>query len=88
MEFGNPTPKIEFAKRLIGTLSYAYLQQGDAVGLSLLRANKTDEIPAKRNPAQLQDILYTLGRAQASGKNSVIPQLHDLAEATKAEHRL
>lgn len=88
MEFGNPTPKIEFAKRLIGTLSYAYLQQGDAVGLSLLRANKTDEIPAKRNPAQLQDILYTLGRAQASGKNSVIPELHDLAEATKGRAQI
>ena len=37
---------------------------------------------------QLQDILYTLGRAQASGKNSVIPQLHDLAEATKSRAQI
>ena len=36
MKFGKPESKLEFAKKLIGTLSYAYLNQGDAVGLSLL----------------------------------------------------
>ena len=84
MKFGNPKPKIEYAKRLIGTLSYAYLHQGDAVGLSMLLSNKSDEIPARRNPAQLQDILYKLGKSKASGKGSVIPQLHDMAESIKS----
>ena len=84
MKFGKPESKFEFSKKLIGTLSYAYLNQGDAVGLSLLLPNKTEEIPARRNPSQLQDILHTLANAEASGKDQVIKQLHEVAESIKS----
>ena len=84
MKFGKPESKFEFSKKLIGTLSYAYLNQGDAVGLSLLLPNKTEEIPARRNPSQLQDILHTLSQAKASGKDQVIKQLHEVAESIKS----
>ena len=84
MKFGKPESKFEFSKKLIGTLSYAYLNQGDAVGLSLLLPNKTEEIPARRNPSQLQDILHTLAHAEASGKDQVIKQLHEVAESIKS----
>ena len=84
MKFGKPESKLEFAKKLIGTLSYAYLNQGDAVGLSLLLPKHTEDIPARRNPSQLQDILHTLDHAEASGKDQVIDQLHDVAETIKS----
>ena len=84
MKFGKPESKLEFAKKLIGTLSYAYLNQGDAVGLSLLLPEHTEDIPARRNPSQLQDILQTLGHAEASGKDQVIDQLHEVAESIKS----
>ena len=85
MKFGKPESKLEFAKKLIGTLSYAYLNQGDAVGLSLAPKH-TEDIPARRNPSQLQDILHTLGNAEASGKDQVIDQLHEVAESIKSRH--
>ena len=88
MKFGKPKPKIEFAKKLIGTLSYMFLKQGDAVGLSLLLSKLTRDIPARRNPAQLQDILFNLGHAQASGKDQVIEQLHEVAESIKSRAQL
>ena len=84
MKFGKPESKLEFAKKLIGTLSYAYLNQGDAVGLSLLLPEHTEDIPARRNPSQLQDILHTLDHAEASGKDQVIDQLHEVAESIKS----
>ena len=84
MKFGKPESKLEFAKKLIGTLSYAYLNQGDAVGLSLLLPEHTEDIPARRNPSQLQDIFHTLDHAEASGKDQVIDQLHEVAESIKS----
>lgn len=84
MKFGKPESKLEFSKKLIGTLSYAYLNQGDAVGLSLLFPNRTEDIPARRNPSQLQDILHTLDHTEASGKDQVIDQLHEVAESIKS----
>ena len=35
MGFGEPENKLEFGKRLIATLTYLYLRQGDAVGLEV-----------------------------------------------------
>ena len=88
MKFGKPSSKFAFAKRLIGTLSYLYLQQGDAVGLSVLHPEKGEEIPARRSPAQLQDILYNLSQAQANGKSPVIDHLHQIAESIKSRAQL
>jgi uncharacterized protein (DUF58 family) len=88
MKFGKPESKLEYAKKLIGTLSYAYLNQGDAVGLSLLLPSVTEDIPARRNPSQLQDILHTLDYAKAKGKDRVIDQLHQVAESTKSRAQL
>ena len=35
MGFGEPENKLEFGKKLISTLTYLYLRQGDAVGLEV-----------------------------------------------------
>ena len=89
MKFGNPKSKLEYAKKLIGTLSYAYLNQSDALmGLSLLGPNVTEDIPARRNPAQLQAILQTLETAKTNEKDQVIDQLHQVAESIKSRAQL
>lgn len=88
MKFGKPKSKLEYAKKLIGTLSYAYLNQGDAVGLSLLRPSVTEDIPARRSPSQLQAILHTLDDAKAKGEDQVTDQLHQLAESIKSRAQL
>lgn len=84
MNFGKPISKLEYAKRMVGTLTYAYLNQGDAVGLSLLQASEHSVLPARRNPSQLHDILSTLGQAKASGNNQLVTQLHQVAETVKS----
>ena len=52
MKFGKPEAKFEFSKKLIGTLSYAYLNQGDAVRFVSLAAkqDRRDPCPEKSIP--------------------------------------
>ena len=84
MSFGNPMNKIEFSKRLIATLTYLYLRQGDAVGLTLIKSSGTTDLPSRRNPSQLQDIIQTLGATKAEGKDLLINQLHRSADSIKS----
>ena len=84
MSFGSPMNKIEFSKRLIATLTYLYLRQGDAVGLTLIKSSGTTDLPSRRNPSQLQDIIQTLGATKAEGKDLLINQLHRSADSIKS----
>ena len=54
----------------------------------MLHPEKGEEIPARRSPAQLQDILYNLSQAQANGKSPVIDHLHQIAESIKSRAQL
>ena len=36
MNFGNEISKFEYGKKIVATLSYLFLQQGDAVGMDLI----------------------------------------------------
>src|SRR5690349_13572821 len=47
---GNIT-KINYARRLAGTLCYLAVQQGDAVGISCVAKGIVRSIPPRRNPA-------------------------------------
>ena len=60
MGFGEPENKLEFGKRLIATLTYLYLRQGDAVGLEVPTSKSGPALPARRNPVQLQAVLKRL----------------------------
>ena len=84
MSFGKPKTKFEFAKSIIGTLSYLYLNQGDAVGLTTIQGKETLTLPARRNPSQLQDILETLGNSKSKGKDQLVSDLHDTADSLKS----
>jgi uncharacterized protein (DUF58 family) len=82
MAFGE-TRKIDYARRLAGTLAYITIHQGDAVGLVCSGQKASIEIPARRNPAHLKLIMETLEKSDAGGPTSLISTLHDLAEKVR-----
>ena len=72
--------RIEFAKKLGGTLAYLAAQQGDAVGLWGVGADKRQKIPAKRGASHLRLVLDQLTNLQASGQTTLLESLHEAAE--------
>lgn len=81
MAFGSEgMSKIDYAKRLAGTLGYLAVMQGDAVGLSCIADNIVTEIPPRRNPAHLSGVFDLLERAKPTGGTSLVRLLHELAD--------
>src|SRR5512134_3117230 len=61
MGFGSKgVSKIEFARKLAGSLAYLAIQQGDAVGLSCVANGIVRNIPPKRNPGHLMTVFDIL----------------------------
>lgn len=81
MGFGSTgITKIDFARRIAGTLSYLAVQQGDAVGLSCLADGIVRSLPPRRNPAHLRVVFDLLEQLKPEGPTTLIPVLHELAE--------
>lgn len=82
MDFGSTgVTKIEYARRLAGTLGYLAVQQGDAVGLSCVADGLIEDLPPRRNPAHLTSIFDILERTEPAGDTQLVPILHELAES-------
>ena len=75
----NGTTKLDYARRLSGTLAYLAAQQGDAVGLYCAAQSFVKEIPPKRNAAHLRSVLDELGNVQARGTTGLPDALHEVA---------
>jgi uncharacterized protein (DUF58 family) len=73
-------PKYEYASRVVANLSYLFVNQGDAVGLSLCREALHREIPPRRNPAHLSLIQQTLQELKPMGQTGLVDALHQVAE--------
>ncbi|MEW6304223.1 MAG: DUF58 domain-containing protein [Verrucomicrobiota bacterium] len=80
---GKGASKLDYARKLVASLAYLVVQQGDAAGLSLVADAKSIDIPARRNPVHLQTIFDTLETVEAKGKTELVQALHDLAEKTR-----
>ncbi len=81
MAFGsNGDTKLDYAKRLAGTLGYLAIMQGDAVGLSCIADDIVTEIPPRRNPAHLSVLFDLLEKAKPAGGTHLVRLLHELAE--------
>ena len=81
MAFGNEqTNKLDYARRVAGTLAYLASQQGDAVGLYCAGTQFIKEIPPKRNAAHLKHVLDELALAKADGETGLAEALHEAAE--------
>ena len=80
MGFGpNGATRLDYAKRLAGTLGYLAAQQGDAVGLWSM-AEPSVEIPAKRGASHLGLVLDQISGIQPVGGTTLVAALHDAAE--------
>ncbi len=84
MDFGSTdTTKLEYARKVAGSLGYLAVQQGDAVGLSCIAKGLVVNIPPKRNTAHLMTIFDILEQTQAKGETQLISVLHELAETIR-----
>ncbi len=83
MGFGSSGPsKLEYAKRLAGSLAYLAIQQGDAVGLTCIAERIVRTIPPRRTPSHLRGVNDEIEHAEAAGDTRLIEGLHEFAETT------
>lgn len=81
MEFGSKgATKIDYARKIAGSLGYLALQQGDAVGLSCVADGIVHHIPPRRNPAHLMRIFDVLENSKPRAGTDLVPVLHELSE--------
>lgn len=74
------TTKLDYARKLAGTLAYVAAGQGDAVGLFCAGEKFRKEIPPKRSGASLKRVLDELGTMQSHGETGLPAALHQAAE--------
>ena len=74
--------KLDYARRIAGTLAYMASRQGDAVGLYCAGKGFQKEIPPHRNPAHLRHVLDEVGKMQGQGETGLPEALHEAAEKT------
>jgi len=72
--------KLDYARRMIATLAYLVLHEGDAAGLLCAAGKAVAELPPRRNPVHLRTLLDLLENAQPKGETGLVRVLHDLAE--------
>jgi len=84
MEFGSgEITKIEYARKLAGSLGYLAVQQGDAVGVSCVADGVVRNLPPKRNPVHLSTFFDILEQAEPKGETKLASVLHELAETIR-----
>lgn len=84
MDFGSTgITKIEYARRIAGSLAYLAVQQGDAVGLSCVAEKIVRTIPPRRTPAHLRGLFDILDHAEPKGDTQLVSRLHELAETIR-----
>jgi uncharacterized protein (DUF58 family) len=71
--------RLDYARRLAGTLGYLAANQGDAVGLRCL-AETPVEIPARRGASHLGLVLDKMAEIRPTGGTTLLTALHDAAE--------
>jgi uncharacterized protein (DUF58 family) len=83
MGFGSTdVSKIEYARRMVGSLAYLAVQQGDAVGLTCIAEEIVRTLPPRRTPAHLRGIFDILENTSAMGDTQLVSRLHEFAETT------
>jgi uncharacterized protein (DUF58 family) len=84
MGFGSTgVTKIEYARKLAGSLGYLAVQQGDAVGVACVAKGVVRSLPPTRNPAHLPAFFDVLEEAKPQGETRLAEVLHELAETIR-----
>lgn len=72
--------KLDYAQRLLATLAYLIIRQGDAAGLLGIGTDTVLDLPPKRHPSHLQLLLDSLPALRRGGQTGLVEALHKLAE--------
>ena len=81
-ESSNPETmnKMEYARILVAALSYLFLKQYDAVGLSLFNERITNHVPPRSKPTHFNHILHELAILTPNGVTRLEDVIESLAE--------
>ena len=74
--------RLEYARRLAGTLGFLACRQGDAVGVTCVADGAVQHLPPRRSPAHLRLVLDVIEGASAQGPSRLADVLHELAQTT------
>ncbi len=84
MGYQSPDPrgmnKMDYARTLVAALSYLFLKQYDAVGLSLFNENVINHIPPRSKPAHFKHILHGLATMTPMGVTRLEGVIGNLVE--------
>ncbi|MBT3367081.1 MAG: DUF58 domain-containing protein [Nitrospina sp.] len=84
MGYQSPFPeqvsKMEYARNLVATLSYLFLKQFDAVGLTLFNDKVIEHIPPRSKASHFQHILHGLVNIAPKGTTQIADVLGGLSE--------
>ena len=72
--------KIDYARNLVAGLSYLFLKQFDAVGLTLFNSQIVHHIPPRSKASHLQNILHGLSNLSPKGTTKIENVLSELTE--------
>jgi len=75
--------RIDYARRICGTLGYLAAAQGDAVGISCAADGLVRSLPPRRSPAHLRLVFDVLDEATPTGETRLPEVLHELAETIR-----
>ena len=77
MGYGEPgATRLDYARRLSGTLAYLAAQQGDATGLYSGSSGFEKETPPRRGPRHLGILLDQIGGLTAGGETGLVKAIH------------
>ncbi len=81
MQFGSAgATKLDYAQKLLATLAWLIIRQGDAAGLLAIGTQTVFDLPPRRNPAHLQLLLDSVADLKPGGQTGLAAGLHELAE--------
>jgi len=81
MGYGEPgATRLDYARRLSGTLAYLAARQGDAIGLYSGSSGFEKETPPRRGPRHLGVLLDQIGGLAAGGETGLVKAIHEAAE--------
>jgi uncharacterized protein (DUF58 family) len=84
MDFGSgEITKIDYARKIAGSLGYLAMLQGDAVGLSCVANGIIRTVPPRRNPAHLTAVFDILEQTRPQNETGIAAVLHELAETIR-----
>jgi uncharacterized protein (DUF58 family) len=77
---GGGMSRFDYGRRIAGSLAHLLVHQGDAAGLVCFADKTLQDLPPRRTPSHLRQILNILGEAKPQGETNIITTLHQLAE--------